>query len=311
MEIIYLDVNNLKPVAPKLTLCLGYFDGVHIGHQKVISEAIMDSFGPVGVVTFSHAPGFVSKKHKNELILMGNEEKAQFLEKMGVSYLLVLEADEALIKMTADQFIIKVLSKLRPAALYCGPDYRFGYLRIGNPMLLGKYFRTKVIEELKIGDEKISSTRIIRAMQNGELERANTQLGRNYTIVGKVVEGTHIGRKIGFPTANMQVDLPYALPKRGVYITKFILNNKDYYSITNIGEKPTVSNAGVLTIETHIPHYSDDPNMYGKRVELSFIKFLRDEQKFDNEEELKRQLKLDIDQFDKLVLESENSGQKI
>ena len=305
MEIIHLDINNVKPIANKLTLCLGYFDGVHIGHQKVINEALMDSFGPVGVVTFSHAPGFVSKKHKNEMILMGNEEKAKFLERMGVSYLLVLEADEKMIKMGADQFIIKVLSKLKPAALYCGPDYRFGYLRIGDHSLLKRYFKVKVIDELRIGNEKISSTQIIRAMQSGELEKANTLLGRNYTIAGEVIEGSRIGTKLGFPTANISIKLPFALPRNGVYITKFKIDNIDYFSITNVGIKPTFGDQNEISVETHIPHYKGDPNMYGKRVELAFIKFLRDEQKFQNEEELKKQLKLDSDQFDKIVLESE------
>ena len=305
MEIIHLDVNNIKPVAQRLTLCLGYFDGLHIGHQKVISEAIMDSFGPVGVVTFSHAPGFVSKKHKSEMILMGNDEKAKFLEKMGVSYLLVLEADEKLIKMGADQFVIKVLSKLKPVALYCGPDYRFGYLRIGDHTLLQRYFKVKVINELRLSDEKISSTSIIRALQDGNLERANMLLGRNYKIVGEVVKGNHIGTRLGFPTANIQTNAPYALPRTGVYITKFEIDGKVYHSITNVGFKPTITDNNVITIETHIPHYAGNPEMYGKRVELAFVKFLRDEKKFDNEEELKEQLKLDLHEFDKIVLESE------
>ena len=305
MEIIHLDVNNVKPIAQRLTLCLGYFDGLHIGHQKVINEAIMDSFGPVAVVTFSHAPGFVSKKHKNEMILMGNEEKAKYLEKMGVSYLLVLDADEKLIKMSADQFIIKVLSKLRPVALYCGPDYRFGYLRLGDHTLLTKYFQTKVIKELRLGEEKISSTRIIRAMQAGDLEKANALLGRNYSIVGNVIEGKHLGTKLGFPTANIALDLPFALPKNGVYITKILIDGKVYLSITNIGFKPTVADSEEITIETHIPHYDGNPNMYGKRIELAFVKFLRDEKKFDSEEDLKKQLRSDTEQFDRMVLESE------
>jgi len=302
MEIIHLNIEDVKLIAPRLTLCLGYFDGLHLGHQKVINEALMDSFGPVAVVTFSHAPGFVSKRHKNEMILMDNELKAKILEKMGVSYLLVLEADERLIKMNADQFIIKVLSKLKPVALYCGPDYRFGYLRMGDTSILKKYFKVKVIDELKIGEDKISSTRIIRALENGELEKANTQLGRNYAITGIVVKGKRIGTSLGFPTANISVSLPFALPKNGVYITKLINKYGEYFSITNIGNRPTFGDNNLSTIETHVPDFSAD--LYGEKVELAFVKFIRDEEKFNNPEDLKEQISRDLDTFNRLVLEN-------
>lgn len=301
MEIIHLDINNIKPIAPRLSLCLGYFDGLHLGHQKVIKEAVSQSIGPVAVVTFSHAPGFLSKKHKQEMVLMSNDTKAKLLEKIGVKFLLVIDADQKLIKMTADQFLIKVLTKLKPVALYCGPDYRFGYLRIGNVDLLKKYFKVNVVEELKIGEEKISSTKIIFHLRDGELAEANQLLGREYSIEGTVVPGQKIGRTLGFPTANIQLQIPFALPKNGVYITRLQIEKEVYFAITSVGTRPTFDNDGKILVEAHIPGFNGD--LYGKKVELAFLVYLREEMKFENTEDLKAQLQKDLNQFNDFVLQ--------
>ena len=299
MEIIYLDANDIKPLCTNLSLCLGYFDGLHLGHQKVIQEAVLDSIGPVGVVTFSQAPSFISKKHETEMVLMSNRMKARELEKIGVSYLIVLEANEKLIKMTVDQFIIKILSKLRPKCIYCGPDYRFGYLRMGDPTALKKYFKVKVVSEYRINDEKVSSSKIIKYLKNGDLEKTKEALGRNYHLEGTITSGKHLGTEIGFPTANFEFGVPYCLPKNGVYYTRITIDGIDYDSLTNIGTRPTVNKKDDIVLEVHILEFSGD--LYGKTAELSFVKYIREEKKFTSLEELVVQINKDIKEVGALI----------
>src|SRR5574344_794150 len=291
MEVIHLDVDNVQPVCKNLGLCLGYFDGVHLGHQTIIRDAMINNPGPVGVLTFDKAPGVITKKHKTEMMLSSLDDKKRYLSSFAVDYLFILHFDDKLMKMMPDQFILKILNKLKPYRLYCGSDYRFGAFAAGNVNLLRKYFNVSVTPDIEDGDGRISSTRIIHLIQDGKVKEASLMLGRYYEITGTVVKGEEVGREIGFPTANLSLDTPYVIPKVGVYSSIVYINGIPHLSMTNVGTHPTINQLETPIIEIYILDYQDD--LYGKTVYLSFIDYLRDEEKFASLDDLKEQLKKD------------------
>lgn len=273
-----------------LALCLGFFDGLHQGHLQLVKESLQCNLKSA-VMTFSISPFFYSK-HKKEQLLTPIEERKKILEALGINYLIVLEFDDEVMKLSKEDFIEKVIIKLGAKKIICGFDYSFGYRAEGKVNDLvnlskGRY-EVKVIEKVLDEEEKISSTRIVNLIKNGQIEKANELLTRPYKIIGTVVKGLQNGRKFGFPTANVKPLYSYVLPKNGVYIGKVIVDDKEYLSMINIGRHPTIMELEEPIIETHILDYSSD--IYGKRIEVIFYSFLRNEQKFASFEELIKML---------------------
>ncbi|XFA99395.1 bifunctional riboflavin kinase/FAD synthetase [Candidatus Izemoplasma sp. B36] len=291
LEIKYL---NYKDVIdePNQVICLGFFDGMHKAHIKLIQEArkVAEEKGlPLAVFTFSMSiKTYLIKEHHHCLTTI--EDKAEICKQYGVKYLYVMKVEDNLVKMPAKEFINKFL--IKSDTVVCGFDFNFGYMGKGNQELLKTYkeFNTLVIEEMKYLDMKIGATRIRANLIEGNLDLVEKLLGRKYAIKGKVIPGRKVGRQLGFPTANIDY-LPYNLPKSGVYYTLAFLNGVKYHSLTNIGIRPTYTNLGI-TVETYLLDF--DKQIYGENIKIEFIEYIRPEKKFSNEKELSKQIMNDI-----------------
>lgn len=294
---IFKDITHLK--LNNTAVAIGKFDGIHKGHRLIMNELIRSKKeGLTAVVfTFSKAPSNFLNYNEARYILT-NSEKYGFYEKTGVDAVIEYPMSEELIRMDREAFLREILiDKLDMKKIICGADFHFGHNRLGNISFLkdnqSKYgYRVKVFDKLVEGRREISSTFVRKLISEGNIEKANNLLGYPYTIIGNVVHGNEIGRTIKFPTANIVPDADKILPPNGVYFSKVNIDGKEYRGITNIGNKPTVSNEKKVNIETNILEYSGD--LYNHLLEIRLYKFHRMERKFDSIDLLKNQIAYDV-----------------
>lgn len=277
-------------------VALGNFDGVHKGHQMLIRECVVAArekgLAP-SVFTFTNHP--VNEIAGRTVIknIMTFEEKAQQLEELGVENLFSLTFDDAIRMKSSEEFVKDILVDCFHARhAVCGFNYHFGYKAEGDADRLQELGRTfgfgvTVVPEIRINGNTVSSTLIRQVIDEGRIDEYTDYTGRLYCIDGKVVQGRHLGRRIGFPTVNLSLDTSEAFPMNGVYITLTTVNGKKYHSITNVGNKPTVGEFA-KNAETHIFNFSGD--LYGQEVRIEFIRLLRPERKFDSLEELQHEI---------------------
>ena len=284
----------------KTIVTIGTFDGIHIGHKKILKNLIStaNKEGKKSVLlTFFPHPRMVLQKDKTILLLNTLDEKSMLLEKMGLDYLIIHPFSKEFSRLTALDFVRDILvNKLNTSKLIIGYDHHFGKNREGNIHQLKEYsslydFDIEEIPAQDIDDVSVSSTKIRTALKEGSLKTANAYLGYQYMLSGIVVSGKQLGGTIGFPTANIEVKESYKLiPSTGVYIIKTQINSVVFYGIMNIGFNPTVLGKH-QTIEAHLFDFNDD--LYGKKITIALIHFLREEQKFNSVEELVDQLNID------------------
>jgi riboflavin kinase/FMN adenylyltransferase len=284
----------------KTIVTIGTFDGIHIGHQKILKNLIRtaNNEGKKSVLlTFFPHPRMVLQKENKILLLNTIKEKSSLLEKMGLDYLIIHPFSREFSRLTALDFVRDILvNKLNTSRLIIGYDHHFGKNREGNIHQLKEYsllydFKVEEIPAQDIDDVSVSSTKIRTALKDGNLKTANNYLGYHYMLNGSVVSGKKLGGTIGFPTANLEIKEPYKLvPKTGVYIIKTYINTVLYTGIMNIGFNPTVLGKH-QTIEAHLFDFNED--LYGKEITIEFIYFLREEHKFKSIEELVVQLNID------------------
>ena len=284
----------------KTIVTIGTFDGIHIGHQKILKDLIKTAKkeGKKSVLlTFFPHPRMVLQKENKILLLNTIKEKSSLLEKMGLDYLIIHPFSREFSRLTALEFVRDILvNKLNTSRLIIGYDHHFGKNREGNIHQLKEYsllydFKVEEIPAQDIDDVSVSSTKIRTALKDGNLKTANNYLGYHYMLNGTVVSGKKLGGTIGFPTANLEIKEPYKLiPKTGVYIIKTHINTVLYTGIMNIGFNPTVLGKH-QTIEAHLFDFNED--LYGKEIMIEFIYFLREEHKFKSIEELVVQLNID------------------
>lgn len=290
MKIIEVDLKNLNLEAnPNMNLVLGFFDGVHIGHQKMILKAI--SNGDTGVMTFDISPSFILGKSIKYTHITSLYDKANILKTLGVKYLYVLRMNKELLNLDKNEFIEKILKPISPKRIYVGEDYRFGRNAEGTPSDLEKDFNVNVYELVSFNGNKVSSRVIRELISNGKMDEAQELLGRPYQVTGLVVEGSHNGEKMGFPTANLELTYTYVLPKIGVYIGYAKILDKKYKAIISMSTHPTIMELNDPIIEVHILSYKGD--LYGKEIEVQFVQYIRDIKKFGSLEELSEQLAKD------------------
>ena len=279
----------------------GTFDGVHVGHQKILQKIVHEAKRKGGksiVLTFWPHPRFVLKKDAGDLKLLTTfEEKVELLAENGIDYLVKIPFTKEFSELTSDQFIRQVLvEKLNTKLLVIGHDHRFGKNREGGFDYLmehsGAYgFAIKEISRKDIEDVGVSSTLIRNSLAEGNIHIANDFLGRPYSLSGFVKDGDRIGRSIGFPTANIDVPEAYKLiPADGAYAVLVSLEGKKFQGMLNIGQRPTVSGEE-RRIEVNL--FNFDADIYNQRLTIEFIKLLRSERKFESIERLKEQLSLD------------------
>ncbi|REE01279.1 bifunctional riboflavin kinase/FAD synthetase [Marinoscillum furvescens] len=278
----------------------GTFDGVHVGHQKILRKIAKTARAKGGksiVLTFWPHPRFVLQKGEGLKLITTFEEKAALIAGSGIDYLVKIPFTKEFSELTSDEFVRKiVVGKLNTKKLVIGYDHRFGKNREGGFEYLkanaGEYgFEVEEISRQDIEDVGVSSTRIREALAAGAIHVANDFLGRPYELSGFVKEGDRIGRSIGFPTANIQVPEAYKLiPADGAYAVQVLLDGRKFQGMLNIGQRPTVSGEE-RRIEVNI--FDFDADIYNKRLTIRFIKLLRKEQKFASIDELKQQLSID------------------
>jgi len=273
--------------------------GTHIGHQKVIKKLIKSAKknnATSVLLTFFPHPRMVLQKDADIKLINSIDERIQLLKKLGLEALIIQPFTEAFSELSAADFVETILiHKLHISKLFIGYDHHFGKNREGNFVALEKYgilnhFKVEEISQQDINDIAVSSTKIRKAIEKGEIEKANTYLGYPFMLTGEVVKGKNLGEKIGFPTANLNVKETYKLvPQTGAYVVKSIpqIENTPVYGMMNIGFRPTVSGKN-QTIEIHF--FDFNQNLYGKIIQVEVLCFLRNEQKFESVEALQQQL---------------------
>ena len=286
MKIIDFNINNTPVNDKDLVLCLGFYDGLHLGHQKLIGEALKEGY-PVGVMTFDVAPAVLLGKKEN-YSLTSTFDKADILEDMGVKYLYLMHFEKETLKVTKDEFIERVLKPLNPKKIFVGADYKFGVLGEGDANYLKNFFDVQVIPLQKIDNLKISSKKIRELVEAGKVDKAAELLGRPYRICGLVVEGDHNGQKIDFPTANLELDYSYVFPKEGVYMGYGYFMNRKRKAIICVGTHPTIHQLMKPIIEVHIIDFNE--NLYGRELYVDFVSYLRGVKQYSSLEELREQL---------------------
>lgn len=297
---VYTNIEDFKDVKnPVVTT--GTFDGVHLGHQKIISRlnnVAKEEKGETVLLTFYPHPRMVLYPDDNELKLLNTQqEKIELLEKYGVEHLIIYPFTKEFSRLTSIEFVRNMLvNKIKTKRLVIGYNHHFGRNREGSFDHLKEYgpiygFEVEEIPAKDIDHIEISSTKIRKALQSGDIETATTFLGHHYSLSGKVIGGKQLGRTIGYPTANIFVNDKYKLiPADGVYTVKVRHNNVMYGGMLNIGNNPTIEGKG-RSIEVHIFNFNKD--VYGDEITVYFIQRIRDEKKFKGMEELKEQLKSD------------------
>lgn len=295
---IFRSINDFKTTDNKKTIVtLGTFDGVHIGHKKIIEKLILNAsiHGCESLIlTFFPHPRMVLQEKSEIMLLNTLDEKIQLLEKTGLDNLIIHPFDESFSRLTAEEFVAEILiGKFNIHKIIIGHDHRFGRNRtadINDLTLFGKQygFEVEQISAQEIDAVAVSSTKIRTALNNGNINLANLFLGYNYCLSGTVVKGKQLGRTIGYPTANIKIDQDYKLlPKIGAYAIKSTIENQTVFGMMNIGHNPTLGENS-LTVEVHF--FDFDTDLYGQTIDISVIGFLRDEQKFGSLDLLKDQL---------------------
>ncbi|MCF8296804.1 MAG: bifunctional riboflavin kinase/FAD synthetase [Saprospiraceae bacterium] len=280
---------------------LGTFDGVHLGHQKIlnrITEEAKLNNGESIVITFDPHPRMVLKKAKTGLSFINTiDEKIELLEKANIDNLIIINFTKEFSQLTSEEFIKQYLiDKLKIKKLIVGHDHHFGRDRMGDCSFLSEMmqefkFDCERISAQKLKAVEVSSTKIREALKKGEIQKANSFLGYCYSITGSVKSGNKIGREIGFPTANIEIkDKSKLIPKIGIYAIKIDYEGKRYNGMAYIGKRPTF-NLNELRIETNI--FNFDKNIYNKEIKFSFVQRIRDDVKFNSIDELEAQLILD------------------
>lgn len=290
MQIVRLSLEKNRPSVMGKALCLGDFDGVHLGHQELAKRAL--SLGEAAAFLFDKDPSLFLDNGKGKRFLTSWEDKAALFAKLGVETIYLEEVDASFFALPPERFLEEVLGPLSPKALVVGEDYRFGKGGAGTVEELAARFPVEVVPLLRDGaGRKIASRSIKAALASGEVADAAQALGRPYEVNGVVAEGFHNGRKIGFPTINLSLFFPYFLPQSGVYRGYAVLEGRRYEAIVNVGKNPTVGLLQEEIVEAHLKGFS--AQAYGLKAAVGFLSHIRGERKFASLEELRRQLQED------------------
>jgi len=294
--------SELKNQVLRPVLTIGTFDGVHIGHQEILKrliEVAKEIEGESLLFTFFPHPREVVFPNNHGLkMITSQDEKMKMLESLGVDNVLLFPFTKEFSNLSAEDFVKKILvDEIGISKIIIGYDHQFGNNREGNIALLKKLgiqydFEVEEIPAQDIDNVNVSSTKIRKALEVGDMACVSQYLGRAFELNGTVVAGNKLGREIGFPTANIEIeDTKKMLPKNGVYVVRVYLGDKSFKGMMNIGFNPTHNLKSETSVEVHIHDFNAD--IYGEKIQVEVLKKIRDEQKFSDLEELKVQLKKD------------------
>ena len=303
---IIRDIKNIKLNYP-ITASIGGFDGVHLGHQKIIKNIVNEASKKntkSAIVTFNPLPKIFFAKKNFEILSM--HKKICILEKFDLDYLIILRFNKNLISMSSKEFIEEILiKKLNIKSLTAGDDFKFGNNQSGTVSDLLEYsknghFSMNIEDKHSIGNVRISSSQIREAIITNDFDKAAKMLGRPYSVSGKIIHGEKRGREIGFPTANIKLEPNILLS--GVYAVSTIISGSKYNAVANIGYKPTFSGKQYL-FEANIFNFSGD--LYGERLEFNIISKIRETKRFNNVNELKEHIDKDVLEAKKILNEND------
>ena len=296
--IIYKNL-KIKNKHKNSIVAVGNFDGIHLGHKKVINQAKKKAKKyklPFGLITFEPMPVMFFNPNIINHRINSLDQKIEDLKKLKLDFLIIIKFDKSFSSQSAKNFIEKILvKKIKSKFIFVSKNFRFGRKRKGNITTLKNFqkiyeYKTEITAPLKISKKIISSTLIRKKISLGKINELNKYLGRPWCISGKVIKGERRGRKIGFPTCNIRLN-DYKIPKKGVYSVIVETSQFKKKGIANIGYRPTFNGQSLL-LEVNI--FGINKNLYNKLIEVKFIKFIRPEKKFKNLEQLKRQIKIDV-----------------
>lgn len=300
MRIVTIDLQNPAKMRIPVAGCIGYFDGLHKGHQALVEETIKQAklhHCESALITFDPDP-WVTIKGLNEDSLSHITtliQKRQLAIDYGLDNVIILHFTKEMCELSPIEFERRVLSACNLKALVCGFDFHYGFKGEGNAKMLEESsesnFDVVVVDPVQDEKGKISSSRIVLLLNNGKVEEANRLLGHRFEMVGKVIKGNHKGSRFGFPTANIQFPKEYVQLKPGVYAAYAIVRGKRYKAMVNIGHNPTMNYSKTLSYEAHILDFDDD--IYRAKIALQFVCYLRSEKKFQNTDNLIMQLEQD------------------
>lgn len=294
-----LNVRTYQSNQPTV-VTIGTFDGVHIGHQKIVTHLIetakMEGLKSV-ILTFFPHPRMVLQKDANIKLINTMEERHDIIESLGVDFLFIKEFTHEFSRMSAEDFVKELLvDKLHAKKVIIGYDHRFGRNRNADIEDLKKFgllydFEVEEIPAQDIDAVSVSSTKIRMALQEGDISKANAYLGYNFMITGTVIKGKGLGKELGFPTANIHIEEAYKLvPKLGSYIVRAVIGDEVVFGMMNNGVNPTVDGK-TRSIEVHFFNFHQE--IYGQKLKIELLESLREERKFDSVEQLREQLKKD------------------
>ena len=300
MEVIRYSKNIILP-NKKRYIALGVFDGIHLGHQKLIKQTVdraKKNDGISIVVTFDPHPDKIINPESNVFLLTTLEERISLIKEANVDVVLIIKFNETMSKMLPEDFISKILvDSLQVKELFVGFNYKFGFQGKGNTDILKEYskfykFKTNILKPITKNHTIISSTRIKDCIKSGEIEKARKLLGHNITISGKVISGKGRGRKLlNFATANIEIPPDKLIPVNGVYLAEVRIDNRKYYGLMNIGVRPTFRETE-RTIEVHIINFNR--KIYTKKLVVNILQKIREEKYFNRPSLLKKQIENDI-----------------
>lgn len=285
----YISIKNNTKLDDNISLAIGFFDGLHLGHTVLIDE-LKNYDSKKAIITFKSDFKATLKKEELNLLLL-DEEKDKMLCKLGIDYEYIFESNEEILNTSKEDFL-KYLDNQNVKNIIVGEDFTFGKFALGKATDLLTLKSNVIIKPLlEINRTKISTTQIKSLLLKNDIDKANQLLGYNFSISGIVIHGLKNGRKINYPTANINYPINKFKLNSGVYKTITIVNNKEYPSMTNIGTHPTISSLNEDIIESHIFDFNEE--IYGKEISIIFKQFIRKQKKFDSLDELKSQLNLD------------------
>lgn len=300
--------NRVPQGLPPMVACIGYFDGLHLGHQALLNTALVEAKKrniASAIITFDPSPAAVLRPEDPIELLTTLAQRKALCKAYGVDHFITLSFTRSLAGMPPEAFVTQILKPMNIQVLVCGFDFTFGFKGRGDALMLlanqEAWFSAVVVEAVLVDEQKVSSTRIRNLLRAGDAASAHRLLGRPYTLSGTVIHGRQQGRRIGFPTANLLCDTGLMIPKGGIYCATTSFDQKRYISMINIGFNPTFNHRSEVSVESHLLDFDGD--LYGKRIDLSLYHRVRDEQKFSDVSQLIDRMKLDRKETEHYFLE--------
>ena len=310
MRIITIGINTSLVYKVGMCACIGYFDGMHLGHQKLIEKTISmakEKHCESALITFDPDPWVTIKNQKDVHHISTFRERINQAVGLGIENIVILQFDKAMSMLTPDQFLHDILGRLNLQGIVCGFDFHYGAKGAGNAETLQKTAGFEVIVVDAVNDEKgkISSTRITKCIEEGKMEEATAMMGRMFEMEGIVIHGRNKGTSMGFPTANIQYSREYLIPKIGVYASYVQVGTEKYRAMVNVGHNPTMNYTDNISIEAHL--FNCHKDLYGKHVVVFFVSYIREEKKFRSRENLIMQLEQDTRNINALLEDYESA----